>query len=630
MPTRSVHLQRKLAAILYADVAGYSRLTGEDEEGTHRTLSTYLDVLTDCIQRHNGKVMHYAGDAVLADFPTVSDALTCAVAVQDGLKSRNQGLPDERKVQFRIGVNLGEVIADRGEIYGDGVNVAARLESLAEPGGICISGTVYDAIGAKLPFEYEFLGEQEVKNIAKPVRAYRAKLQAGVELPPPRAVAKTRRPMHYAIATAATLALVLVIVAGVSAWFAPGLSKTGSGKVATLPAPDKSSIAVLPFTDLNNDPQQEYFVDGMTNDLITELSKLSDLLVIASNSVFTYKGRAVKVQEVGQDLGVRYVLEGSVQRAGDRLRINAQLIDAGTGHHLWAERFDRKLEDVFALQDEITQKIVMALSVKLTEEERKRLAQRYTSSIEAYDYFLQAQALLNLRTRRENEHARTLYERAIGLDPTFARAYGGLALTHVAEIREGWSTRPEETKKQALLLAQKTVTLDDTLPEAQFVLGNVHLWRKEHGQAIEALKRALVLRPSYADAISLMGVVHSYGGAPAEGVAFIHRAMRLNPTANYVYFQSLGQAHYLLGEYQQALLALTTAADRNPAHVGTRLLLAAAYVRLGQLDDAGWVVDQILADDAQFSLEQWAQSQAYADPAPLAGQIADLRKAGLP
>ncbi len=630
MPTGPKPLERKLAAILYADVAGYSRLTGEDEEGTHRCLSAYLDVLTATINSYHGKVLHYAGDAVLADFATVSDALTCAAAIQQDLKERNQALPEHRRVQFRIGVNLGEVIAGRGEIYGDGVNVAARLESLAEPGGICVSGTVYDAIGTKLPLDYEFLGEQQVKNIAKPVRAYRAALRPGGELPPPRAGAKARRPRRYALTTAVAVAVGLFIVVGATAWFAPRFLETGAEKTATLPFPDKPSIAVLPFSNLSGDVKDEYFTDGMTNDLITELSRLSDLLVIASNSVFTYKGRPVKVQEVSRDLGVRYVLEGSVQRASDRLRINAQLIDASTGHHLWAERFDRKLEDVFALQDEITQKIVTALSVKLTEEEHKRLAQRHTSSIEAYDYFLQAQALLNLRTRRENERARTLYQRAIELDATFARAYGGLALTHVADIREGWSTGPDETKKQALLLAQKAVALDDVLPEPHFVLGNVHLWRKEHGQAMVAIRRSLVLRPSYADAYSVLGAVQNYAGAPTESVALLHKAMRLNPTASYVYFQVLGQAHYLLGEYHEALLALTTAIDRNPAHFGTRLLLAATYVRLGQLDDAGWLVDQILADDLQFNLDHWVQSQVYADPAPLAGYIADLRKAGLP
>lgn len=621
-------LERKLAAILYADVAGYSRLTGEDEEGTHRTLSAYLDAITASIKQYHGTVMHFAGDAVLAEFAAVSDALACAINAQHELKERNKDLPENHQVQFRIGVNLGEVIVDRGEIYGDGVNVAARLESLAEPGGICISESVHTAIGNKLPLDYQDLGEQSVKNIEKPIRAYAARLKPGAARPTPRA--KRRHPMRHVMVVGTAAALIIAI--GLIAWLTPWAPRTELGSEARTasPLPDKPSIAVLPFSNLSNDPQQEYFSDGITNDLITELSNLSDLMVIASNSVFTYKGRAVKVQEVGQDLGVHYVLEGSVQKAGERLRINAQLIDAGTGHHLWAQRFDRRLEDVFALQDEITQKIVTALSVKLTEEEHKRLARRYTRSIEAYDYFLQALALLSLRTEQENQRARALYERAIELDPTFARAYVGLALTHLLEFRLGWSMRPEESIAQTLRLTEKALALDDALPEAQLLLGQVHLFRKKHNQAMEAARRALALRPSYAEAYVLLAASHVYAGAPADGVPLIGKAMRLNPRATYVYFLALGQAHYHLGEYDQALPALTAAHDRNPAYLTTRLVLAATYVRLGRPDDAGWLADQILADDPDFNLERWAQIQPYVDRAQLASYMADLRKAGLP
>ncbi len=621
-------LERKLAAILYADVAGYSRLTGEDEEGTHRTLSAYLDAITASIKQYHGSVMHFAGDAVLAEFAAVSDALACAINTQHELKERNQDLPENRQVRFRIGVNLGEVIVDRGEIYGDGVNVAARLESLAEPGGICIAESVHTAVGNKLPLDYEDLGEQSVKNIEKPVRAYAAHLKPGAARPTPRA--KRRHPMRHVMVAGTAAALIIAI--GLIVWLTLWAPRTELGSEARMASrlPEKPSIAVLPFSNLSNDLQQEYFSDGITNDLITELSKLSDLLVIASNSVFTYKGRAIKVQEVGQDLGVHYVLEGSVQKAGERLRINAQLIDAGTGHHLWAQRFDRRLEDVFALQDELTQKIVTALSVKLTEEEHKRLAHRYTRSVEAYDYFLQALALLSLRTEQENERARTLYQRAIELDPAFARAYVGLALTHLADFREGWSTRPEESMAQALRLAKKAVALDDSLPEARLLLGQVHFSRKEHAQALEASRRAIALRPSYADAYVLMAAIHNHAGAPADGVVFIHKAMRLNPRATYVYFLVLGHAHYLLGEYHEALLALTAAYDRNSRYLLTRLLLAATYVRLGRLDDAGWVADQILADDPDFNLDRWAQTRPDVNPAQLAEQVADLRLAGLP
>ncbi len=355
------HVTRKLAAIFYADVAGYSRLTGEDEEGTHRLLSAYLDAITASIEKHYGTVLHFAGDAVLADFTTVSDALSCAVNTQHDLKDRNNDLPDNRKVQFRVGVNLGEVIVDRGEIYGDGVNVAARLEGLADPGGICISATVYDAIGTKLPFDYEFLGEQSVKNIEKPVRAYSVRLKPGAVLPAPsiRKTGWSTRRLIVATAAAVVLAIAVVVLGWLQPW-QPDVEPASVAKMA-FPLPDKPSIAVLPFTNLSGDPEQEYFADGMTDDLITDLSKISGLFVIARNSTFTYKGKPVKVQRVAEELGVRYVLEGSVRRAGNKVRINVQLIDATTGGHLWADRYDRTLDDIFALQDTITGKVVQAL-----------------------------------------------------------------------------------------------------------------------------------------------------------------------------------------------------------------------------------------------------------------------------
>ena len=318
-------LPRKLAVILYADVADYSRLTGEDEDTTHRRLSEYLDLVSNSIGHHQGNVVHYAGDAVLADFGTVTNALECATSIQNDLSNRNQDLPDERKIQFRIGINLGEVIVDRDDIYGNDVNVAARLESLADVGGICISDAVRTAIGNKLPIAYEFMGEQSVKNIKEPIRAYQVILhpqEQGREVDP---------------------------------------------EFQEFELPQKPSIAVLPFTNMNADPEQEYFSDGISEDIITALSKINNLLVIARNSTFTYKGKAVDVRQISREQGVRYVLEGSVRKAGNRIRVTAQLIDATTGHHIWAERYDRELDDIFAVQDEIVREIVVALDVELNE-----------------------------------------------------------------------------------------------------------------------------------------------------------------------------------------------------------------------------------------------------------------------
>jgi adenylate cyclase len=349
-------LPRKLAAILYADVAGYSRLTGEDEDATHLALSEYLDLISTTIESHRGQVMHYAGDAVLAKFEAVVDALSGAVGIQDELRARNQDLPDERKVQFRIGVNLGDVIEDRGDIYGDGVNVAARLESLAEPGGVCISDAVRTAIGKKLSYQYASIGDQRVKNIEEPVRAYQVVVDAGV--------IQKSTPVEQSANFVAV----------------------------------EQSIAVLPFDNLGGDQEQEYFVDGLIEDIITELSKNPDLLVIARNSTFAYKGVAVDARELGEKLGARYLLEGSVRKSNNRLRVSAQLIEASTGHHLWAERYDRELKDIFVVQDEIVESIIAALGGaggKLDALARAQAVRKETKNLEAYDCFLRAREYLN-------------------------------------------------------------------------------------------------------------------------------------------------------------------------------------------------------------------------------------------
>jgi TolB-like protein/class 3 adenylate cyclase len=389
----STPLPRKLAAILYADVAGYSRLTGEDEDATHRRLSEYLDLISTTVEQHRGRVMHYAGDAALAMFDAVVDAVSCAAHIQKDLGTRNEELPDESKVEFRIGVNLGDVIEDRGDIYGDGVNVAARLESLAKPGGICISESVRLAVSKKLPLDFDFMGEQSVKNITEPVRAYHAQLTAGASLPTPQraagepAVSRRSRRSLYAIAA---LAALLVAVGSLFYWhpWQPGAGAELFGH-APPALPDKPSIVVLPFANMSDDPQQEYFADGMTDDLITDLSKISGLFVISRNSAFTYKGKNVDLKAVGKELGVKFVLEGSVRRVGDQVRINAQLIDSKSGGHVWADRYDGSMVDVFAFQDRVTRKIITGLSVNLTTMEEDARTQRGTTNADAYDAFLQ-------------------------------------------------------------------------------------------------------------------------------------------------------------------------------------------------------------------------------------------------
>ncbi len=621
-------LEHKLTAILYADVAGYSRLTGEDEEGTHRRLSASLDAITSSIKEHNGKVMHFAGDAVLADFATVSDAVICAVTIQRDLGDRNRDLPEDRKVHFRMGVNLGEVIVDRGEIYGDGVNIAARLESLAEPGGICVSDFVHGALGNKLPLDYEFMGEQRVKNIAEPVKAYRARLKPDAVLPTPGVLPRIRRRRQRLI-IASTAVVVLAIGLSVIAWLArsPSISEPVSQDSAALPMPAKFSIAVLPFNSMSDDSEQEYFADGMTEDLITDLSKVSGLFVIARTSSFAYKGRVFDVREVARELRVRYVLEGSVRKAGDRIRINAQLIDATTGGHVWAERYDRQLIDIFDLQNEVTEHIVTALAVRLTPQESERVTHRSTNNVTAYDHFLRGLAL----GRTTNyEEAREEYQQAIDSDPGFARAYGALSVTYTFAVQYGRSTDPQSDKERAFALAKKAIAIDDNVPQVHFALGFAYLNNRDHRQAVNAVRRAIELDPGYTDAFGLLAWIHSHAGDPQEALRVLEKAKRLNPYPSAGTLAVQGLAFFLAGDLDEAIEVHQASLDSNPELTSSRIYLSATFSRSGRLDEAEWEATEILTQNPGFSVERWISTQPYKDPAERDRLREDLLRAGLP
>jgi len=426
--------KRKLSAILSADVKGYSRLMSQDERGTIRTLTTYKGAMSILIQEYKGRVVDSPGDNLLAEFGSVVDAVNCAVEIQRDFAERNTELPPARQMEFRIGINLGDVVEEEGRIYGDGVNIAARVESLAEAGGICISGTAYDQVENKLGLEYDFLGEQKVKNIPKPVRVYKVLSFPGAAA---HRVVRAKGAVERKWRKAA-LVLSAFLVVGVGALIiwnfllrpsSPPIEITSVEKMAS-PLPERPSIAVLPFVNMSGDPEQEYFSDGLTEEIITALSKLPKLFVIARHSSFSFKGKSVKVQQVGRELGVRYVLEGSVQKSVDRIRITAQLIDASTGHHLWSEKYDRDLKEVFALQEEITKQILMALQVKLTEGEQARLWEKGTRSLDAYMKQTIGREYLLRFTIEDNFRSRQLREEAIALDPEYPRAIIGLAWTH--------------------------------------------------------------------------------------------------------------------------------------------------------------------------------------------------------
>jgi len=477
--------KRKLAAILSADVKGYSRLMEDDEEATVRTITAYREVMTGLIEGQNGRVVDAKGDNLLAEFPSVVDGVRCAVEIQKELRVRNSDLPEHRKMEFRIGINLGDVIEERDSIYGDGVNIAARLEGLAEGGGICISGMAFDHIGKKLPVGYEYLGEQTVKNIDKPVRAYNVLLgseYAGKVIGEERPKPKQRR--WAAVASA----VVLIVVAGAFAvwhfYSRPPPMEVASVEKMAFPLPDKPSIAVLPFANMSEDPKQEYFSDGITEQIISSLSKVPNLFVIARSSTFTYKGKPVKVQKVAEDLGVRYVLEGSVQRTSDRIRIRAQLIDATTGHHLWSERYDREQNDIFTIQDDLALEITKALRIELIDGEQARIWQKHeTSDLKAYEKVLQGRQYATKGTKEDSARALQLFKEAIALDPGYARAFAGLGLTHFFDARFGWAESRTKSIKMAFKCAQKAIELDDTLDMAHILIGAVYIATRQYEKA---------------------------------------------------------------------------------------------------------------------------------------------------
>ncbi len=623
-------LPRKLAAILYADVAGYSRLTGDDEDATHRRLADYLDQITVTIERHGGRVMHYAGDAVLAMFEAVVDALSCAAYIQNDLKARNEALPDERKVQFRIGVNLGDVIEDRGDIYGDGVNVAARLESLAEPGGICISESVHTAVGSKLPFDYAFLGEQEVKNITKPVRAYLARLKPEATLPTPTARVKPRWPKYHMAAIAA--AVVLVIGAGVITWWKPWQTREEPASLERMafPLPDKPSVAVLPFDNMTGDPNQDYFVDGITGGIITMLAKVPQLFVTARNSTFAYKGKPVPVRQVAEELGVRYVLEGSVQRSEDRIRLNAQLIDALTGHHVWAERYDPEPSDILTIQDQVAEKVVAALEVALTEGEQRRVRRAETSNPEAYDYYVRArQTYLNF-TEADILQARQLWLKAFELDPKYAGALASVGYSHAMAVISGFSDDPAEDLKQARAYAEQSLAIDDTNPDAYALMARLAVFDHKYEQAVEYAQRSVELSPSHADNTALLGLFLSFAGRHAEALQVMNRAMRLAPYYPNWYMDIMGFAHRFLGNYDEAINALEQLRDRAPNSPRTYIYLASTYAEAGRDEAARTAAKELLARNPNFSIKQYAKFQTWKNPEDLEKVVDGLRKAGLP
>jgi adenylate cyclase len=620
---------RKLTAILTADVEGYSRLMREDEEATVRTITTYRKAIANLIQQYRGRVVDSPGDNILAEFTSVVDSVNCAVEIQRELAERNADLPNERKMHFRIGVNLGDVIQEGERIYGDGVNIAARMEGLAEGGGICISGTVYDAIEAKLGLEYEYLGEQEVKNIDKPVRAYRVLSFPGAAAHRViRAKKHVRRKWLGFLATVA----VLVLGAAVLIWnFYLRLPtvEVVSERKTEFNLPTGPSVAVLPFVNMSGDPEQEYFIDGLTENVITGLSGNPKLFVISRSSTFTYKNKPVNVQQVARELGVQYVVEGSVQKAKERVRITVQLINATTGHHLWAEKYDRELGDIFALQDEITIRIMSALAVRLTDGEQARLRSSDVADIEAF--VKRAKGLEHFRqmTRENNALARKEVEEAIALFPESSSLYSLLAATHIADLWLGSTKSDLISFAQATTCVKKAIALDKDNSDAYLVLGQLHLMKREHDEAIAAAERSVILNPNGADAYANLGLILTLSGRSEEGVEFVKKAIRLNPIPPAYYFAYLGIAYRVSGQYEESISAYKKAVYKQPTFLFAHIGLAASYVHFGKKVEAHAEAAEVLKIDPEFSLERFAKTLPYKNKADTDRYIDALSKAGL-
>lgn len=589
----TVRVDRRLAAILAADVAGYSRLMGEDEEGTLARLKSCRQALIDPkIGEHRGRIVKTTGDGMLAEFASAVDAVRCAVEVQRAMASSFVDMPQEKRIQFRIGIHVGDIIIDSDDIFGDGVNIAARLEGIAEPGGICISDDAYRQIRGKTEIAYDDMGQQSLKNISEPMRAWRAR-------PAPGSTSSTVTP----------------------------------DRPAALVLPDKPSIAVLPFTNMSGDPEQEYFADGVVEDIITALSRMTWLFVIARNSSFTYKGKAVDIKQVGRELGVRYVLEGSVRKAGNKVRITGQLIDAANGAHLWADRFDGALEDVFELQDEVTTNVIGAIAPKLEQAEIERAKHKPTDKLAAYDYHLHGMANIYQGTKAANVEALQNFQRATEIDPNFATAHGMSAYCYVWRKANGWVADSGQETAAAEAAARKAARLgfDDAIALAQagfalaFVAANL-----DDGAAL--IDRALNLNPNLAAAWRFSGYVRVFLGDPELAIEHLQRAIRLSPLDPLIFIVQNGivLAHFFAGRYEEALDWAQRALRQNPNYAAALIMAAVSGALVGRNEDRDKAVDRLRALDPQVRIANFANVWPLRRAVDLAAFDKGLRLTGLP
>jgi adenylate cyclase len=578
---------RKLSAILSADVKGYSSLMSDDEKHTIKILKEYRIIMSKSISQNSGRVVDNPGDNLLAEFSSAVNAVECAVDIQKKLKKENEKFVKDKRLEFRIGINIGDIVEDENHIYGSGVNIASRIEGISDPGGICISRNTYDHVKDKLELNFEFLGEHEVKNIQEPVRIYKVLLDPSQSKP---------------------------------------LVKETFG------LPEKPSIAVLPFNNMSGDPSQEYFSDGLTEQIINGLCKVRHLFVIARNSSFAYKGKLTNIKQIAQELGVKYILEGSVQKAGDRVRITAQLIDAATDYHVWSKRYDRDLTDIFALQDEITIELIGAMTINLTAGEQARLwTTDKPSNIEAYDKCSRGNNCLFRYNEKDNKQARIFLKEAINLDNSWAWPYILLGFTHVLDLFSGWSNSVLQSFEEAEKNAEKAFALNDSHDQVHCLLSSIYLLKRQHDKAIKAGERAIELNPNGAAAYANLGVILSYSGKIKPAIKLFKRAFRFDPTPPPHYYFSLATAYRLNGEYKKAIeLAKKVMKENSDQQLHPYLILVLSYSLLNHSKEAGKAVVEILRIDPNFSVEYYVNLAPYKHQETIDKIIDTLRKAGLP
>jgi adenylate cyclase len=629
--------KRKLVAILSANADGGILPKGEDEPETLQTLKNLRQGMLSLIEKHRGRVVDSPGSTgghLLAEFTSVADAVQCAIQIQEQLQARNEVLPKRRRILFRIGIHLGDVTEEDGMIGGDGVDVASGLEGLADAGGICISGSAYDQVKNRVLAGYEPLGQNRVQNIAEPVRAYRVQgkpKKTGGVVGRPGLLSYLEKRLDLIKVIVLALSVMVGIAGLYNTYFRTSSPPVGVASVQrmALPLPDKPSIAVLPFENMTGDPKQEYFADGFTEEIITSLSKIPALFVISRTSSFSYKGKPVKVQQVSEELGVRYVLEGSVQKSSSRIRINVQLIDAISGKHLWSEHYDRDLKDIFALQDEVILKIASALSVNLTMGEQARRWAEGTKNLEAYLKLMQGRAYLYQGNRESNALARRMAEEAIALDPKYAEAYVVLSITHTNDVFLGTS-RPKESIPKAMELTQKALALNGSLADAHSKLGLLYVWSGRYDEAIAETERAVELDPNSGQLNYNLSTALRFAGNSKDAIPVILKALRQEPIAPDNYVQQKALAYFQAGECQNAIATCEKGPWREPDNLMTHVIRAMVYGFCDSEEEARKEAIEVLRIKPKFTVRSFTGILPYKNPSDRERAAQGLRKAGLP